>query len=347
MTRRRLLLWFFSLFLAVAFLYFFLRGAHLGRVLDDAKEARWPLLLLAVVFEVASILLRAYRWGVLLRPAAGRRVRMAPLLKATTVSFAITGVMPGRMGEIAKPLLLARWEGLSFTALAGSVVLERVLDLFAIVALWAVYVVFGGRGLSPEAQSVATDVNRVSYVLLLVMLVVGVFAWWLAPRRKLLDRWTRSHHALERYPFVRKLLSLFFKFSEGLESFRRKRTILYLMLLSVLIWAAVAIAAWLLLEALHLQLPWEASILLLVFISLGAAVPTPGGVGGVHKAIAWALTAFYGVDEDSAVAAGFLGHAVLFFPSILWGISYVILGRVHIGEIRAVAQESEAAKPGS
>jgi uncharacterized protein (TIRG00374 family) len=346
-TRRRLLLWILSLLLAGVFLYFFLRGAHLGRVLEYAREATWPLLVAAVAFEVASIVLRAYRWGVLLRPSAGRKIRMAPLLKATTVSFAITGVMPGRVGEIAKPLLLARWEGLSFAALAGSVVLERVLDLFAIVALWAVYVFFGGRGLGPEAQRVATDVNRVSYVLILIMVAVGFFAWWLAPRRKLLDRWTRRHHALERYPFVRKLLSLFFKFSEGLESFRRKRTILYLLFLSIATWGAVVASAWLLLEALHLQLPWEASILLLVFISIGAAVPTPGGIGGVHKAIAWALTAFYGVDEDYAVAAGFLGHAVLFFPSIIWGIGYIVLGRVHIGEIRAAAEESEVKKTGS
>ncbi len=345
MTARRALLWILSLALAGVFLYFFLRDANLGRVLHDAKQAALPLLMAAVAFEIFSITLRAYRWGVLLRPAAGRKIRMAPLLKATNVSFAITGVMPGRVGEIAKPLLLARWEGLSFTALAGSVVLERVLDLFAIVALWALYVFFGGHDLSPEAQHVAGDVNKVSYVLLAVMFAAGLFAWWLAPRRKLLERWSRRHYGLGRHPVFNKLAALFFRFAEGLDSFKKKRVILYLLFLSLVIWGGVAAAAWCFLEALHLQLPWEASVLLLVFISLGAAVPTPGGIGGVHKAIAWALTAFYGVDEDNAVAAGFIGHAVLFFPSILWGIGYVLLGRVHWGEIREAAKESETSGP--
>ena len=54
---------------------------------------------------------------------------------------------------------------------------------------------------------------------------------------------------------------------------------------------------------------------------------------------------FYGVSEDTGVTAGILGHAVMFFPGILWGLGYFALGRVHFREIRTVARERESLNP--
>ncbi len=241
---------------------------------------------------------------------------------------------------MVKPYLLARWEKLSFTASLASSLLERGMDLFALVLIWFVFVLSHPGEISPEAQGALEILNRVSYFLMGMAVPVGLFTWWLAPRHRILDRWASRSPRFRRYPIFLKILRVFFKFAAGLEGFRRKRTIVYVTLLSVAAWGAVVLAAWALLRALGLHLPWSAGVVLLMFITLGAAVPTPGGVGGVHKAISWCLVLFYAVDEDKAVTAGILGHAVMFFPAILWGIFYFLLGRVRLGEIRQAAQES-------
>lgn len=341
---KRVLVWVGSLGLTALLLWLFLRGADLEKVAEVARAADPRWLLLALGFELVSVLLRALRLGVLLRPSAGRSVRFGSLLKATVVSFTITGLVPGRVGEVAKPFLLARWEGLSFVAVTGASVLDRALDLFALVLLWLVFILFGEGGVAEGSEEVLRAFDRVSYVALAIMVPLGIFLWWLAPRRKVLERWVRRHPRLEHYPLTRKAMALFFRFASGLESFKKKRTILYLTALSLGVWVPVAGAVWAIFEALHMDLPWGASIVGLMALSLGAAVPTPGGVGGVHKALAVALAALYALGPDATVAAGLVIHALLFIPAVGWGLGYFVLGRVHLQEVRQAAREGRGLK---
>lgn len=341
---RRVLMWVGSLSLTALLLWLFLRGADLAHVAEVARSADPRWLGLALGFELVSVLLRAHRLGVLLKPNAGRPVGFASLLKATVVSFTITGLVPGRVGEVAKPFLLARWEGLSFAAVTGASVLDRALDLFALILLWLAFVLFGEGGVAPGSEGLLRAFDRVSYGALALLVPAGVFLWWLAPRRKVLERWVRRHPRLEGYPLTRRGMALFFRFASGLESFRRKRTILYLCALSLGVWVPVAGAVWAIFEALHMDLPWGASVVGLMALSLGAAVPTPGGVGGVHKALAVALAALYALGEDATVAAGLVIHALLFFPAVLWGLGYFVLGRVHLQEVRQAAREGRGLK---
>jgi hypothetical protein len=343
---RTLLLWSGSLCLTGFLLWLFLRGADLRRVAEEAKSADPGWLLAALGFELLSVLLRTHRWGVLLRPSAGRRVRFGSLLKATVVSFSITGLVPGRVGEVAKPFLLARWEGLPFAAVTGTAVLDRGLDLFALILLWLAFVLFGGGGVAPDAAETLVAFDHLSYVALALFVPLGLFLWWLAPRRRILGRWVKRHPRLQAYPLVLRILAILFQFASGLDSFRRKRTILYLSVLSLATWLAVAAAIAAIFRALHMDLPWGAAVVALMAISLGAAVPTPGGVGGVHKVLALALSAFYAMGPDETVAAGLVIHALLFFPAALWGLGYFLLGRVHLQEVRQAAREGRGLKPG-
>lgn len=342
---KRSLLWAGSLLLTGFLLWLFLRGANLHRVADEARTAHLPLLLAALGLELLSVLVRTLRWGVLLKPTAGRSVSYWSLLKATVASFTISAIVPGRVGEVAKPVLLARWEGLSLAAVSGSAVLDRVLDLFALILLWLGFIFFGEKGVAPEAASLLAAFDKISWGILGALIPLGLFLWWLAPRRRLYERWVRRHPKLQGSPLTRKGLAIFFQFASGLESFRKKRTIIYLTALSLLAWGLIGGAVWCIFEALHLNLPWGAAIVGLMALSLGAAVPTPGGVGGVHKALAVALAAFYALGPDETVAAGLIVHALLFFPAALWGVGYFLLGRVHFQEVRQAAKEGRTLNP--
>jgi hypothetical protein len=341
---RRAIAWAASLGLTALLLYLFLRNAHLHVVWDEAKHTSVPWVLAAIAAEAVSIVLRALRWRVMLREVQPG-IHMGSLLRATLVSFTISGLVPGRVGEVAKPYFLSRWERLPFGSLLASVVAERGMDLIAIFILWFGFIFFGAVGLSPEAEEIMDIFTRLSYVFFGACIPLAAFLLWLIPRRRVLDRMAKRSERLSKYPLLQKVVRRFLGFAAGLGMFRRKRMILLVTALSVAVWGCIAVAAWAILKALHLDLPWSASILLLMFVSFGAAIPTPGGIGGVHKAIQVALVTFYGVSEDTGVTAGILGHAVMFFPGILWGLGYFALGRVHFREIRSVARERESLNP--
>jgi uncharacterized membrane protein YbhN (UPF0104 family) len=219
------------------------------------------------------------------------------------------------------------------------------MDLIAIFILWFGFIFFGTAGLSPEAEEIMDIFTRLSYVFLGAAIPTGLFLFWLTPRRRVLDRMAKRSEKLSRYPILQKVVRKVLSFTAGLGMFRKKRRIVYVTLLSLAVWGSITFAAWATLKALNLHLPWSSSILLLMFVSFGAAIPTPGGIGGVHKAIQVALVTFYGVSEDTGVTAGILGHAIMFFPGILWGLGYFALGRVHLREVRSAALEGRNLNP--
>jgi glycosyltransferase 2 family protein len=68
-------------------------------------------------------------------------------------------------------------------------------------------------------------------------------------------------------------------------------------------------------------LPYVASFLIATMAIVGLSIPTPGGVGGFHKAAQLALTTFYGFDVSSSVAVALVFHIVGTLPVVLTGFA--------------------------
>lgn len=329
----------FTLLLTGGLLYWFLGSADLSRVFKEAAGASPGFIGLAVAGEITSILLKAYRMRLMLRPIR-ERAPFGPLLKATVVSFAMTGVLPGRVGELAKPFFLARWLSLPFSPLLAAALLERGMDLVALVLLWVVFVFWGRSDVAPSGAAHFPLFDAFTGFVLAGFVLLGFALAWLAPRRKVFQRGIRYSGRMKRHPWLAKILSALLQFSEGLGMFRRKRDIAAVVGCSLATWGVLVVTTWAVVEAFHIHIPLSGGIVLLLLVSIGAGVPTPGGVGGVHKALYFGLVTFYAVGEDQAVAVGIVGHAAMFFPGILWGLLYLAAGKVHLRDLREEMQEA-------
>jgi hypothetical protein len=70
------------------------------------------------------------------------------------------------------------------------------------------------------------------------------------------------------------------------------------------------------------------------------AVPTPGGVGGFHAAIQFALTSLLDVDLPTATAFALLHHVVCFVPITILGLSYLAAVGLSLSRVRALEEAS-------
>ena len=61
------------------------------------------------------------------------------------------------------------------------------------------------------------------------------------------------------------------------------------------------------------------SLLLLVALQAGVAVPSLPGNVGVFEAICVAVLTIFGVSQEQALAAGLVLHAIVFVPPLIWG----------------------------
>ena len=66
---------------------------------------------------------------------------------------------------------------------------------------------------------------------------------------------------------------------------------------------------------------------------VGVAVPTPGGVGGFHEAYRIGATAFFGADNNTAVGAAIVLHAISMFPVAIVALIFIVQDGLKIGGI--------------
>jgi glycosyltransferase 2 family protein len=153
-------------------LWLTLRGKDLGAIWSAMgsfdHRYLWPYIALLLVIH----LVRTWRWGLLLEPVA--KVPFARLNGVCAVGFMALMVLPFRLGEFARPYLVADGKKVRVSAALSSVVVERVVDgLFTAFLLMTVLftVPEGTPGL--RLLRAAGWIVSLAFGGLLVFLIVG------------------------------------------------------------------------------------------------------------------------------------------------------------------------------
>ena len=107
-------------------LWLTLRGRDLGAIWEAVKGANYAWLVPYAAILLLIHLARTWRWGLLLEPVA--KVPWGRLNAASAVGFMALMLLPFRLGEFARPYLVAERPKLRVSATLSSVVVERVAD---------------------------------------------------------------------------------------------------------------------------------------------------------------------------------------------------------------------------
>jgi hypothetical protein len=307
----------------------------------EMRSARTDLLLLALALTAAMSLVRAERWQYLLAPLGPTRFWVA--FRTTIIGFAASFVLPARAGEVLRPYLLARREGLPATAAFATIIVERVLDLLAVLILLGMFFLFLQSGEAAAAPTLfrAVLLGGAMVALVGVGILVAMFVMAGHP-----DRLHRLVLRIERVLPTRlaaTLARLLTTFVQGLAVVRSPKRLVAAMGWSLVLWLAIAAQLWILVRAFDIALPIGGAFLVTAILVVGVAVPTPGGVGGTHEALRLSLTSFYNADNDAAVGAAILQHGVNFVPYLLLGVWFIAQDGLNMSRLRAEAVTARTA----
>ena len=305
---------------------FFLRGLALREIGRQIASADSGWLLASVVMGIATFCLRALRWTWLLRPVA--QVPFYPAFVATAFGFAANN-LPGKVGEVLRPAMLARSRKLPFSPLLASVLLERVFDGASVVFF---FMIAAATGL-PNSRGFGKLL--VPAVLLLVLVAVVLFAVFrrAATERFLEKLWRRLPERFQ--PRARSFAETFV---DGFASLRSPRLLLLVTAGSLLMWLVINVQIYSVIRAFHLDLPFSSSFVVTAAAVLGLLFPTPGGLGSYHVAVQLALTDVYGVARDTASGVALLAHAISFVPITIIGITLFALSRMRAPKVEELPQ---------
>jgi uncharacterized protein (TIRG00374 family) len=332
----------FIFLLTLGLLAFLLRNADMGAIWSEARRARPLLLLLALVVTGATYILRAFRWQYLLAPLG--HVRFGSAFRATVIGFAATFLLPARAGEVIRPYVLARREGLPATAAFATVILERLLDLVTVLGLFAVFVLT----LDPATIASANPAHlaRVKFGgLVAAGAAAGALgiAFAAAGHPERLGRWALRLERVLPEKLARAVANFVEAFTQGLAVMRQPARLLVALALSVPLWASIAAGIWLTSLAFHITFPYAGSFLVTTILVVGVAMPTPGAVGGFHAAYQIAVQSFFGAPDDRAIGAAIVLHALSFLPVTLLGLYFMAREGLTFGRARALAEEGTRA----
>lgn len=303
--------------LTAGLLYLFFRGADAEAIWSAVSRARLSLVAVAVGVTILVYALRAARWRILLLPLG--RAGFATCFTATVIGFMANALIPsGRAGEIVRPLLLARREGLKASAAFATIFLERLLDLVAVTLLIALQLLLGEL---PTEDASAVASLKTGGAIGLAAALGGLFLLYLSARFPAASlEWMGLPLRLFPERLRSKLQGVLTTFVEGFGILLNGRLLLASLTLSIGVWLLIASGFWLGARALGVSFPYPDTFLVIGFLTLGVAVPTPGAIGGYHYMGALALTTLFGVDASVARATVLVNHAIAFLPVTFLGI---------------------------
>jgi uncharacterized protein (TIRG00374 family) len=317
LTRLRLAL---SIGISVALFAYLLWSVDRHQLAEQLRDTHWGWALLGAALAPAGLWTRARRWRYLFPPGP----EPPKLVPAVMIGYMANNILPLRAGEVVRVYVVARWWHRGFWATLATLVVERVLDSLAIV------LVLGALVLIVPVPAVF----RWTAVTLLVVDLVAVATLAVlagAPSRCaalvgfIVRRWPR----LERH--AARILETFLR---GLDGVRTRAHALPLLGWTVVVWVVPALAAWIMLRAVNLDLPFTAGWAVLAFVGLGISIPSaPGYVGVFHYAAVLAVTMF-GVPRPAAVGYAILFHASQIVPITLAGWVFLLREHMSLGEAR-------------
>jgi uncharacterized protein (TIRG00374 family) len=320
--------------LTIGLLAWFLKNASLADIWMHVRSARTDLLVLSFIFVLLTYWARSVRWQYLLAPIGNTHFRT--VFRTTVIGFAALSLLPARVGDVLRPYLLARQEGLPMSATLATVIMERVLDLIVVLALLALYVWgFSGTGAlpAPFLRPVEVSAALAAAVALLLLVMMWILATHperigaLAGMAARVLPWSVSHR-------IEEVVSVF---SGGFAAAREPRALVMAIAWSFATWLAIAGEAWAVTVAFGIKMPFEGTFLLQGLLVLGVAVPTPGGVGSYHAAYRWGVTNFFGAQNDQAIAGAIVTHAISFVPVVLLGLVFMAQDNLSVGRLKDLA----------
>jgi uncharacterized protein (TIRG00374 family) len=298
--------------ISLAVVFYF---AHPARLVEALKLADYRLVLLVAPVTLAWLLVRAGLWRTLLkdRPTFGQT------FFTVGEGYLMNNILPFRLGEVARALLMARKTGQGFWEVFPTIIIERVLDLaFAAGLLLTTLSFVVGAAWAREAALITGAV-----------VLAGLAAlYFMARYRETVQGW--MDRIFQKVPLLRRLggepmKALF----DGLAVLTDGRRFLLAVGLMATNWAIALAQYYVLLLAFFPQGKFIWGAFTLAVAAMGVAAPSSPGSVGVYEAAVVGALALFKLNAATALAFALSAHL----------INYVVTGIV--GAI-GLAQDGES-----
>jgi len=292
-----------------------------GNVLGFGMLHFLALMLLVVI----TFALRAVLWRELLRPFAA--VSLTDSFHINNIGFLVNNILPLRIGEIAKAVLVGRKYSIGKVRAFSTVVVNRILEGAVLVLFFIAGIIL--------APTVSDEIKRIMIVpalLFLLMLVLFIFPHiFLRVAGKIIRGISAGIYERTR-KFIEDIVM-------GEKAFRQGIIPNVAIALSaVAVWAVVAGIYYLALARFGIPVGLGELLIITAFTSLVTIIPSAPGFIGTFQAGFIFLFIAMGLGAEEATAVSVVIHLAFFVTTTILGMASMHLTGMKIGEVAGIGK---------
>jgi len=323
-----------GLVISAVFMYLAFRKVDFQQMVSAFKTANYWYVLPAFGLLFLSHWLRAVRWHYLLAPI--RSIEITPLFSALMIGYMANIFLPAHLGEFLRAYILGKKRQVSGSAVFGTVVIERIIDVFTLLLLMALtFMVFP----FPDWVRKSGYITFVGTLGLFVALVL------MKLYRDTSLRWLSKILKPLPQKFADKLDELFHSFLDGVVGLDNWRHYALTAVLSLVIWFCYAAIFHVCFYAFgflaEYNLPWTTALVVLVITSISVLVPSSPGYVGTYHYLCQLSLGMFAVSQSEALTFAFVVHGINFFPILLVGLIFAGAEGISISKISNQAQVTQ------
>lgn len=320
---------------AAFFLWLSFSDVSFEELRKATRGMSWSWLIPFSMALTFSHYIRAERWRLLLGGTTLDAHRTT-LFAGVMFGYLINIPFP-RLGEISRPMYVAKQLGESNSKLVGTIVLERFIDVISMLIIMGLVAYFLLSDLDTLSRLFGVDLanSQVYSALFLNMwplIILGIGLIFLG--YFIFKRLSKTSHKSIWLFNIKEIIA---QFVEGLLSIKKLQQPLLFVGYTALIWigyiAMMYIPLWMFDLHLRFDLGWADAAILTVASAVALSIPSPGGIGSYHYFISYSLGILYMVPDPTGLAFATITHAatmamvILIAPAALAIDKFLLLQR--------------------
>ena len=290
-----------SFSVATLCLYFAFNQVNIEDIYRALSNANLNYIIAAFITTFITFILRSVRWKILLD--SPKNLELQKYISTTHIGYFLNNILPFRAGDLARAKLLSNSSDNKFSFLVGSLVAEKIIDLW-IVGLFSIFLIlFGFNNVLGLEFSIG--------ILLLYIITSFIIFGNNSLANKIQKQFSITKNFLDGYLLVSK-------------------NKIRLGGISILLWCSFVTYMYALLKSINIDLSLQQYIGITVITSIVTSLPVaPAAIGTYHLAVIYFLT-LYGINIDQSQTASILLHSVFLIYTIIFGYIYLSFEKIEL-----------------
>ena len=302
-------------------LYFAFKGENLGELVYQIQQVNMNGVLLACALLLVSCIVRAYRWQLILNPI--QSINLKPVFAATMIGYFGNGVLAFRLGELLRAYSVAANRKLTVSQAFGTVILERILDLLMVLIIFILTIPwfpFDHKWI------------RLGIFVFASITIISIVLVYVVYRFQCIDK--IGEFSISNTKLGKTVFSLLNKVFDGITIIVKTNHTGLIIFLSFVLWAFYFLVTLIILDSCGLNIGYIGTGILLILGSVAIGIPAlPGSAGTYDAGIKYSLMLVFGIGGQQALRYAIVSHAVSYFPLVIVGAVYFLLGSVRMKDI--------------